>query len=338
MPGHDIIVVGASMGGLEALRALVSGLAEDLPAALFIVWHMPAESYGLLPELLQRVSFLPVTNAQDGEPIQLGRVHVAPPDQHLLIEAGRVRLTRGPKENRFRPAVDPLFRSAAYAYGPRVVGIVLSGALDDGAAGLRAVKKRGGLAIVQAPQDAIQPSMPKSAMKYVSVDYVAAAHAIGPLLNHVDRVEVVEQGGLPVSDNLQIETRSAFEDNALAAGVLTLGQPSPFTCPECHGTLLEVATEDLPRFRCHTGHAFSIQSLIAQVSASIEETLWNSIRAIEERMMLLQHVARHLQAAGDAAPAEQLLAQAREAEQQAQLIKLVLLRRGTTAAEPPAAV
>lgn len=327
MPGHDIIVIGASIGGLEALRALLPSLPQDLPAALFVVWHLAPTSLGVLPAVLQAVSPLPIANAQDGEAIRPGRIYVAPPDQHLVLEPGRVRLTRGPKENRFRPAVDPLFRSAAAAYGPRVVGVVLSGALDDGTAGLWAVKDRGGVALVQDPLDALEPSMPHNARQHVSIDQVASAQTLGRMLNDLARMPVAHADAPPVSDQLHIETRIALEDTALHAGVLGLGRLSPFTCPECHGTLVEVADGGVQRFRCHTGHAYSVNTLLAEVGQSIEESLWRSIRAIEERELLLRHVAAHLRAADDAVRADALLAHARETEQQAQLVRLVLLRR-----------
>lgn len=337
MPAHDIIVVGASMGGLEALRVLLPGLPRDIPAALFVVWHISAESLGLLPDLLREASLLPIANAQDGEPIQHGHLYVAPPDQHLLLERGHVRLTRGPKENRFRPAADPLFRSAAAAYGPRVVGVVLSGGLDDGTAGLWTVKDRGGVTVVQDPLDAIEPSMPRSALRQVGVDHVLPAPAIGPLLGALAQRDVRHEGGAPVSDQLHIETQIALADNALHAGVMQLGALSPFTCPECHGTLVQITAGGPLRFRCHTGHAYSASSLLADVSESIEDTLWSAIRVIEERVLLLRDMATHMHEAGDTAGAEHCLAQVREAEQQAQLVRLAVLRRSppTTSSTSP---
>lgn len=327
MPGHDIIVIGASIGGLDALRALLPGLPRDLPAALFLVWHLAPDSHGVLPDLLQAVSPLPIANAQDGEAIRPGRIYVAPPDRHLVLEPGRVRLSRGPKENRFRPAVDPLFRSAAAAYGPRVVGVVLSGALDDGTAGLWAIKDRGGVALVQDPLDAVEPSMPHSAHQHVVVDQVASAQALGLMLDDLARTPVAHAGGTPMSDQLHIETRIALEDTALQPGVLSLGSLTPFTCPACHGTLVEVAASGVLRFRCHTGHAYTVNTLLAEIAQSIEESLWGSVRAIEERVLLLHRVADHLRSAQDAVGADTLLGHAREAEQQAQLVRLVLLRR-----------
>ena len=326
MAGHDVIVVGASAGGLEALREVVATLPPALPAAVCVVWHMSAESPGLLPEILERAGPLPAAHPEDGEPLQPGRIAVAPPDRHLLLEPGYVRLTRGPKENRFRPAIDPLFRSAAAAYGPRVIGVVLSGALDDGTAGMEAIKARGGLAVVQDPCDAIMPTMPRSVLTHVPVDHVVPAAEIGPLLADLAQRPANEEGGLAMPKELEIETRIALADNALEAGVMELGALSPYTCPECHGALLQIKGDGLLRFRCHTGHAYSLQSLLAEIGGSIEATLWGAVRSIEERMMLLHHVADHLRTAGAPAEAEEILAQAREAEQQVQLVRLAVLR------------
>ena len=325
MPGHDIIVIGASMGGLEALRSVVAGLPQDLPAALFVVWHIAPESPSVLPDILGRAGRLPAINPQDGEEFQPGRIYVAPPDRHLLLEQGWMRLTRGPKENRFRPAIDPLFRSASKAYGSRVIGVVLSGALDDGTAGMEAVKARGGIAVVQDPLEAINPAMPKSVMANVRVDHVVPAAAIGPLLAQITQ-STAEEGGEPMAEHTEIETRIALENNPLEAGVMKLGDLSPYTCPECHGALLQLNTGGVLRFRCHTGHAYSVNSLLAEVTGSIEETMWNAVRAIEEQMLLLRHVADHVRGNGADAEADQLLGQAREAEQQVELVRLAVLR------------
>ena len=326
MSGHDIIVVGASVGGLDALRAVVADLPSDLPAALFVVWHLAPESPALLPDILQRAGPLPALHPHDGEAIRPGRIYVAPPDHHLLLEDGRMRLRHGPKENRFRPAIDPLFRSAASAYGPRVIGVILSGALDDGTAGMAAVKARGGIAVIQDPREAINPAMPQSVRAHVAVDHCVPAAAIGPLLTDLAPLVAAEGDKEVMTEHLDIETRIALEDNALAAGVMRLGTFSPYTCPECHGALLQLTDAGILRFRCHTGHAYSVNSLLAEVSGSIEAALWSAVRAIEERMLLLRHVADHVRAAGARPEADQLLQQAREAEQQVQLVRLAVLR------------
>jgi two-component system, chemotaxis family, protein-glutamate methylesterase/glutaminase len=288
-------VIGASAGGFAALKQLIADLPPDLRAALFVVWHMPPDGYGVLPDVLNQAQTLPAPHAIDREPIELGRIFVAPPDHHLLIERGRVRVTKGPKEHRFRPAVDPLFRSVAAAYGSRVVGVVLSGALDDGTAGLKTIKQRGGIAIVQDPLDAEVPSMPRNAMRAVTVDYVVPIADMAALLVRLSRERVTETLEIAMDDDAKtaIEIRIAAEDNALQSGVMQLGSLTPYTCPDCHGVLLKLQDGDLLRFRCHTGHAFSADSLLAAVTATTEESLWSSVRSLEESLLLLNHLGDH---------------------------------------------
>lgn len=290
---RDIIVIGASAGGIDALRTLLGGLPRELEAAVFVVMHVAADSPGILARILQEGCALPVAHARDGEEIRRGRVYVAPPDCHLLVERDRVRVSNGPRENLCRPAIDPLFRSAAYVFGPRVVGVVLTGRLDDGTAGLWAVKRRGGAAVVQDPDDATYPSMPRSALRYVEVDEVGPVAALAPVLARLAGESAPADGGGQASRQMEIETRIATEDNALKAGVLDLGPFTPYTCPECHGVLVSLEEGGVPRFRCHTGHAYSLDSLLAAVTASMEDTLRGTVRAMEEGILLLEHVARH---------------------------------------------
>ena len=254
---HDIIVIGASAGGVAACKQLVRGLPPELAAAVFLVHHIPSSAPSHLPEILAYAGTLPVQHGVDGEPIRRGRISVAPPDCHLLLEATHLRLTQGPKENRLRPAIDPLFRSAAYAFGPRVIGVILSGALDDGTAGLWTIKDRGGLALVQHPDEAQHASMPLSALRHVEIDYCVPTAELAPLLVELTHQPVVATKEESMSTELEIETKIGLQHEGLAAGVLQLGAPSIFTCPECHGVLLHLQHGRLQRFRCHTGHAFS---------------------------------------------------------------------------------
>lgn len=297
MPQRDIIVIGASAGGFEAIKMLVAGLPADLPASIFIVWHMSPEiRESILPQVLQNAGNLRASQAVDREPIEPGRIYVAPPDFHLLLEPNRVRVTRGPKENRFRPAVDPLFRSAAYNFGSRVIGVVLSGALDDGTAGLWTIKFCGGTAIVQDPLEAQFPSMPKSAMREVKVDYCAPVAQIPEILAELANAPAAEAPEIDMQENEKIKTEVgiAAEASAFERGIMNLGDLTPFTCPDCHGVLLELKDGKLSRFRCHTGHAFSADSLLTSVTESVEESMWSAMRAVEERVMLLKHIGRHL--------------------------------------------
>jgi two-component system chemotaxis response regulator CheB len=320
MPGRDIVVVGASAGGVEALRALVGGLPKDFPGSVFVVMHTAPDSPGVLAHILDRSGPLPAANATNRERIRPGHVYVAPPDRHLLLEPGHVRLTHGPKENRFRPAVDPLFRSAAQVFGPRVVGVILTGGLDDGTSGLSAVKRLGGVAVVQDPEEAFMPSMPQSALAQVEVDYTLSVAEMPAVLARLTSTTVAEQGGYEVPEELKIEVSIAKEEDARESGVGRLGVPSVFTCPECHGTLLQLKENGRPRFRCHTGHAYSADSLLSEVTESVEETLWSAIRVIDESVMLMRHMAEHARESGDGAP-ERFLEKAREAERRSKLVR-----------------
>jgi two-component system chemotaxis response regulator CheB len=307
------------------MNAIVRGLPADLPAAVFVALHTSPHSPGLLPEIFNHRGPLPATNARDGEPVTRGRIYVAPPDHHLLLEAGRVRVTRGPKENRFRPAVDPLFRSAALAYGPRVVGVVLSGGLDDGAAGLWAVKVRGGVAIVQDPKEALYRSMPESAMRQVRVDYRLRVAEIAPILARLAAEPALDARAFPVPADLEIETRIAMEDKALHYGLGELGEPSLFTCPECHGILLRLKTGGGVRFRCHTGHAFTADALLAELTESVEGVLWNAVRAVQESALLMEHIAAHVRESGDGALASAYESKAAEARGRAELVRRAVM-------------
>jgi len=260
LTGHDIIVVGASAGGVGALKEIVRGLPQDLPVAVFVVIHIPTEGTSLLPCILNRAGSLPAVHPVDGEGIQHGRIYIAPNNRHLLLTRGYIPSGQGPRENKVRPAVDPLFRTAARAYGPRVVGVVLTGNLDDGAAGLLAVKKRGGIAVVQDPDSALFPGMPQSALKYVDVDYCLPLADIPPLLVSLARQPVKEEAS-PIFKEMGVESKIAGLD--MSANEEKMGTPSVFSCPECQGTLWELCDGDLTRFRCRVGHAFSIERRLA---------------------------------------------------------------------------
>ncbi len=325
MPKPDIIVIGASAGGIAAFKTLLSHLPPGFPAAVFIVLHMSPDYPSRLPQVLARVTPLPVAHAVDKEQIKAGHVYVAPPDHHLLVEPGVVRLSRGPKENRFRPAVDVLFRSASWSYGTRVIGVVLSGCLDDGAAVLYAIQERGGITVVQDPSDARHSSMPKAAMKAVAVDHCVPIIAMGALLAHLVIQESPEQEENPVSEKLDIEVGVARQDNALALGIMKLGDLSPFTCPECHGVLLQLKEGNLIRFRCYTGHAYSLDVLLAEVTQSVEASLWDSIRTIEESEILMTHTAKHLCDMNEHEAAHLLLQKAEDAKRQSNLVRQAVM-------------
>jgi two-component system chemotaxis response regulator CheB len=292
MAERNIIVIGTSAGGVEALQRLVARLPENLPAALFVVLHLAPESTSVLPSILRRAGKLPASHPRDKEPIRMGHIYVAPPDLHMLLEDGKIRLSRGPKENRYRPAVDPLFRSAARWYGPRTIGVVLTGALDDGTAGLLAIKKRGGMAIVQDPADAFCGDMPRSAMEFVSVDYVVPLDRIADLLQRLVPVQVAGNGAGKTAQ-LKKETEFAEFEMGAIEDENRPGTPSAFGCPECGGVLWEMDGEEMLRFRCRVGHAYTASSLSVEQVEVVEGALWAAMRALEEGASLSRRLAEN---------------------------------------------
>jgi two-component system, chemotaxis family, protein-glutamate methylesterase/glutaminase len=293
MQPRHLVVIGTSSGGLEALCKIVGNLPTDFPAAIAVVMHTSPQSPAILHDILARYSQLPSVSPSENEPLQAGTIYVAPPDFHLLIEPGRVRLAKGPKEHRFRPAVDPLFRSAAQVFKANTIGVVLTGNLNDGSAGLWAIKELGGVAIVQDPRDAMFPSMPKSALESVSVDYVAPLSDIPPLLVKVTSEPAREDPSL-TWERLEDEVKIVKDQDPLEIGAQHLGEPSMFTCPECHGVLMQLMEGSYFRFRCHTGHAYSSESLLAHIQDQIEIQLWSTIRALQEGNMLMRTMADHV--------------------------------------------
>jgi two-component system, chemotaxis family, protein-glutamate methylesterase/glutaminase len=315
---RNIVVVGASAGGVEALSTFVAGLPPEFPAAVFVVMHIPAHTPSALHQILERAGRLPAVQAVDGEPIRKGHIYVAPSDRHLMIDGDRIRLTRGPKENRSRPSINVLFRSAAYSFGPRVIGVVLTGMLDDGTAGLWAIKDRGGLAMVQLPEDAPFPSMPQSALDNVEIDVVLPIAEMPAILVERTSEWIMIQDEPSVSKIMEVEHHDALGDNRVQGDGMELGSPSPFTCPECHGTMVQIEEGTIIRFRCHTGHVYSLRTLLTEINEAIDDSLWNTIRVIEERIFLLRQMG---QVAKHEAEAEQCLEEARRAEELAEQLR-----------------
>jgi two-component system, chemotaxis family, protein-glutamate methylesterase/glutaminase len=321
MAQRDIVVIGASTGGLQAVLELLAPLPVDLAAAIFIVVHTAPEGSGLFADILERNGTWNVGYATDLEEIRHGRVYVAPPDRHLLIKRDRVRVTPGPKENRFRPAVDPLFRTAARAYGARVIGIVLSGGLDDGTHGLELIKRHGGLAIAQDPENAVMPTMPLSAIQNVEVDHILTPAAIGAKLPFLVQETVDDTFNLvPEGDDVAEGT----VDNLRTGHVP--GPPSPFTCPECGGSLWELEDGKLLRFRCHVGHGFTADSLSTQQDDELEQTMWTALRALEEQAALRRRMAQHAEHVGRRVTARELETRAKDAERRASSLRRMLMQ------------
>jgi two-component system chemotaxis response regulator CheB len=324
LQGHDVIVMGASSGGIETLSEVVSGLPPDLPASLFVVLHVPARAKSELPKILNRAGPLPAAHATDGETIQRGRIYIAPPDFHLLLRNDTVRLVRGPKENNSRPAIDATFRTAASAYGPRVVGVVLSGSLDDGSAGLLAIKKRGGVAIVQDPTDALFSDMPRNAIEVVKVDYCLPRGDIAPLLVRLAREAVKEAAG-PIPKEMKKETEiEAMNMNTIEDEVKP-GTPSVFGCPDCGGILWELQDGELLRFRCRVGHAYGSDGLLAAQAEALDSALWSAFRALQENAVLARRLADRARKNKHDRLVDTFEERAQAAEKQAELIQQLLL-------------
>jgi two-component system, chemotaxis family, protein-glutamate methylesterase/glutaminase len=328
-----IVVIGASAGGIEALRELVARLPADFPAPIAVVLHTSPQSPGVLGEILSRAGALPATIARDRERLSPGHIYVAAPDCHLLVEPGRVRVTKGPRENRFRPAIDPLFRSAAQVFGPATIGVVMTGNLDDGTAGLWAIKQLGGTAIVQHPEDAMFPAMSLSALRHVRVDHSVPLAELAPLLVQLTSELEVEEPKVPVPRDVEVEVNIAKEQNPLDAGLGEIGEPSAIACPECHGVLLQLKEGSRTRFRCHTGHAYSFDSLVSGISEGVEEALWNAVRALEEADLLMRGMSAHLKE-HDGPEADALIERAAEAKRQSEVIRELLVHREPLVTEP----
>jgi two-component system, chemotaxis family, protein-glutamate methylesterase/glutaminase len=287
---RDVVAVGASAGGVEALRALVAGLPDDYPGAVLVVLHVPRDAPSALPRILDRSGPLPAHAAVDGEELHTGHIYLARPDHHLLVLDGRIRLIRGPAENGHRPAVDPLFRSVARAYGPRAIGVVLSGARDDGAAGLAAIAARGGTTVVQEPSDALYPWMPRAALVHVTADHVVPAAKLGGLLAEITAAALPEgiAGGQP---DPMMDAEVAMSDLGPITADETDAAPAGYGCPSCGGSLFQMDDRPVPRYRCRVGHAWSPESLLDEQAVTLEGALWMALRALEEKSALSRRMA-----------------------------------------------
>jgi two-component system chemotaxis response regulator CheB len=280
-----VVAIGGSAGGIGALQSVVSSLPGDLGAPLLVVIHQWPGADSVLPSVLSRAGPLPALHARDKSPLEPGKIYIAPPDRHLMLQDGCVRAYFGPNENRHRPSIDVLFRSVSQAYGDRAIGVLLSGADDDGAAGLHTIKQAGGVAIVQDPEEALFPEMPMSALRHFTPDYRLPVAEIGPALSRLVRQEIQNMGDPPVkTPEPREQTPEGSEEK--------LGQPTAFTCPDCGGSLWELEEGELMRFRCRVGHAFSPAAMLEAESDMVEAALWQSVRVLKESAAVCRRIAR----------------------------------------------
>jgi two-component system, chemotaxis family, protein-glutamate methylesterase/glutaminase len=297
MPMKDIIVVGASAGGVEALQRFCRALPPDFPACVFVVQHLSPSARSVLPQLLDRAGPLRALSPADGQAIEPGNIYVGAPDHHLLIREGKILMRRGPVENRTRPAVNALFRSAAVHYGSRTIGVVLTGLLDDGTDGLIAIKAAGGLSVVQEPEDAEWPSMPRNALKRDHVDHAAPLADIPGLLVRLAREDAGPS--IPVPEEYVIEDRIAAQEFAvMEPEIVTPGKPSHLSCPDCGGVLNQIEAQDEIRFRCQVGHAFTALGLAAAQSDELERALAVAVRTHRDRIRLFAQMSDSATARG----------------------------------------
>jgi two-component system chemotaxis response regulator CheB len=325
-PARSLVVVGASAGGIEALRALAADLPADLDAAVAVVLHLPAGATSRLPEILERAGALPAKQAQDGDALLPGRIVAAPPDRHLLVRRDRCAVVRGPRENGLRPSIDVLFRSAAASFGPRTVGVILSGARDDGVAGASAVGRRGGCVFVEDPGDASFPDMPLATVSRDRPDRVLPLAELGDAVAaEVTRLSAEEPMRENGSGEMALETEYAILEAGAVGRGGPPGAPSPFACPECGGVLWELDDTQLPRYRCRVGHAYSAESALDGQGAAVENALWAALRALQERASLAERIAERMSRTRSEYSRMRFEELGRDAREQAETIRRVLV-------------
>jgi two-component system chemotaxis response regulator CheB len=311
------VAIGASAGGIEALRHLVAALPADFPAAVLVVLHLPPNGTSVLPQILDRAGPLPAVQAADGMAVEGGRIHVAPPDCHLLVEDGVLRLDHGPRTNGHRPAIDPLFSSLAEAYGIGAAGVVLSGVLDDGTAGLMAIKRAGGTTLAQDPGDALYEMMPRTAIEVVTPDHVDTAARLG---------EVLARLATQPPPDPPSEVRSLRDEHLVEVDRGSSDQPQPgavtgLTCPECNGGIWYSEENGVGRFACRIGHAFTADSFASAQTDRVEAALWTALRSLEERAALYRRMAERSRGNGNARVAERFALRAEAAVQHAFVLR-----------------
>jgi two-component system chemotaxis response regulator CheB len=327
MANRDLVVIGTSAGGVEALLYLTKNLPDRFPASILITIHLPSHAGSVLGELLDRAGPLRASFAQDGEPLRRSRIYIAPPGCHLIVSGEHLALGSGPRENNARPAIDPMFRSAALCCGSRTIGVILTGALGDGAAGLWAVDQAGGITVVQDPREAAFPEMPRAALGYVEPDHIAPLAELPRLLEHL----VHEPAGEPqhLAQSLEFEVDVARGGPSNMQEMDRIGRRSVLTCPDCDGIMWEIDEGKLTRYRCHQGHGYSADVMGIAIEESVRRALGSGLRALEERIALMRKLRKQAEQRDSQRTAANWASKERELEAEAQTIRDSLRRIDT---------
>ena len=318
------MVIGGSAGAVEPLKTILANLPADLPATVIVVLHVPAASTGIHTTVAAHAGPLPVETASEGAALVHGRVYIAPPNHHLLVSDSHLMLGDGPRENMVRPSIDPLFRSAAAVFGPRTIGVILSGMLNDGASGLQAVKRCGGIALVQAPHEAHARDMPLAALEATSVDMSTEAAQLAQAIRRHVAEKAPPPGPVPDDITLEIEIAAGQQSGTKATG--QIANPVALTCPDCGGTLSEVNGRRPLRYRCQVGHAYTSKILLNQQEAQVDEAMRIALRIIEERAELVARMGRDATELGRSSTADMYARRAAEYRSQAEAIRKAVLQ------------
>lgn len=324
MANRDVLAIGTSAGGVQALRFLVGGFRDDLPASVLIVIHLSAQFQSSLDAILTKAGPLPARFANEGETVEHGRIYIAPPGRHMLLERNKLRLGIGPRENNSRPAIDPLFRSVGLCCGPRAVGVVLTGTLGDGSSGLHMLKQCGGITAVQDPEDAAFSDMPRAALSRSRVDHVVALVDMPALLDSLVSLEAGSPVDIP--ENVKYEVEIAKSGQSNMSTMDHIGQRSAITCPDCHGVMWKIDDGDAVRYRCHVGHAYTAELMNIAINENLHRALGSALRALEERIAVTRKLEEQSQERGSTATAASWARKARELDREAEIIRKSIRR------------
>ena len=327
---RDIVAIGTSAGGVKALTYLAARLPSDFPAAVLVTIHLPSDARSEFDRILTRAGQLPASFAADGDALSKGRIYIAPPGRHLILDEDKLSLGRGPRENHARPAIDPMLRSVAIRSGPRSIGVVLTGTQSDGASGLWAVKQCGGIAVVQDPADAAYPEMPLTALNRSQPHHVVHLQMMPALLETLVKQPPGEDR--PVPESLRYEVEIARSGRASMNGMDRLGRRSVLTCPDCNGVLWEIDENELVRFRCHLGHAFGAELMNLAIEENLRRALGSALRALEERTVLVEKLYNQAAAQGHDQIAQHWARKKAESEEEAEVIRQAISRADEIAA------